>query len=53
MENDVKEIRKKVVKLIEKMDNKGVYGAIPYLETCEEMLDLIDEELEAYAAEEE
>lgn len=51
MENDVKEIRKKILRLIEKFDEKGIYGAIPYLESCEDMLDQVDEELEAYSGE--
>ena len=48
MEENIKEIRKKIVKLIEKLDAKGIYGAIPYLEACEDMLDQAEEELEQY-----
>jgi hypothetical protein len=48
MENDLKELRRRVVKFIEKLDEKGILGAIPYLETCEEMFDAVEEELEQY-----
>ena len=51
MEKDLAEIRKKIVKLIEKLDGLAIYGAIPYLETCEEMLDSVEAELEAYSEE--
>jgi hypothetical protein len=48
MKDDLKEIKKKVEKLIEKLDNNSIYGVIPYLETILEEIEAAEKELKEY-----
>lgn len=51
MGSDLKEIKKKVEKLIDKLDDKGIYGVIPYMETILEEIEAAEKELKEYEME--
>ena len=48
MEEKLKKIRKQINDLIEQMDNNGIYGPIPYLETILEELEAAQQELKEF-----